>query len=165
VLRGVLRLEVDVVEVLKLVHESLSGIASPPRPLAEALEAAGRALRTPAILSEDAAERNLDALHAATANPAARGGPSLRATITRALASKKRCPTAEVFGSTHARLTLRSDLEALPLYVPVTALAHLAAQQEVGAVVAAEIRGRAQDADPRHVLRALAIARIDPPAG
>lgn len=165
VLRGVLRLEVDVVEVLKLVHEALSGIASPPRPLADALEAASRALRTPSILADDAAERHLEALHAATTNPAARGGPSLRNSVTRALACKKQCPTLTVFGGPHARLTLHTDAEHLPLYVPVSALASLPAQQELGAVVVAEVRSRAQEADPRFVLRALAIARVDAPGG
>jgi hypothetical protein len=166
VLRGTLRLEVDTIEVLKVVHEALSGIAAAPRPLSEALEAAGRALRTPSVLGEDAAERHLDALHAATANPAARAtGPSLRASVTRALACRRQCPTLLVFGADHARLTLHTDAEHLPLYVPVAALAYLPAQPECRAVVIAEVRGRAQDGDPRYVLRALAIARVDASTG
>lgn len=162
VLRGVLRLEVDPVEVLKVVHEALSGIGSAPRPLADALETAARALRTPSVLGDDAAERHLDALHAATANPAVRAsGPSLRATVTRALACRRQCPTLLAFGAEHARLSFHTDGEHLPLYVPTPALGYLPAQQESRAAVIVEVRGRVQDGDPRHVLRALAIGRVE----
>jgi hypothetical protein len=163
VFRGVLTPRCDPVEFLRLLRVIAGLVPAPDKRLADALDSLDRALEHPECLQ-------LEARRAALVRGVREAWPARGATfaealheIESALAAKRSLSQIDLLQTKCLVADLRCEREALPVYVPIEALATLPRLNELEAVVIAEVTGRQEHAEAcDYALFVRALGRVYP---